>query len=145
MSFTSITSASGRSFQLQVADVDISPSSYVAIGGLRSTSMTLNDNPVDISSVTGNGFREYDADGGLQDAAFSISGIMDSNTAGAQALYQAARQRVLIDCRVVSGHGDTLYFTAVVETFERSGTHEDVELFSASLKSHGRLQYVPAA
>lgn len=42
MSFTSIDSFSGRSFQLEVADVDVSPSSYATIGGLRVTGMTLN-------------------------------------------------------------------------------------------------------
>lgn len=142
MPFTSITSSSGRNFLLQVADVDVSPSSYVNIGGQQVAGFTINNNPVDISSVTGNGFREWDADGGLQDLAATVSGIFDSRTTGAQALYEAARDRVLIDCRLTSGHGDTIYFTAAVENFERNGSHEDVEKFSCSLKSHGRLQYV---
>lgn len=141
MSYTSIDSFSGRRFQLEVADVDVSPSSYATIGGLRVTGMTLNQNPVDISSVSGGGWREWDPDGGIFDASISISGIFDSRTTGAQSLYQAARERVLIDCRVISGHGDTLYMTCAVNSFERTGNHDDVEQFSCTLNSHGPIQF----
>lgn len=145
MSFTSITARSGRSYKLQVADPDTSPSSYVDIGGQQSLSITRNSGAIDITSVTSpEAFREKAPDGGIQDMSCSISGIFDSNTVGAQALQKANRNRVLIDCRLVSGHGDTHYFTATVDTFERSGTHEDVEKFSATVSSHGRIQYVAA-
>ena len=145
MSYTSITSASGRNFQIQVASPSISPSTYVSIGGLRDTSMTINNNPVDITNVLSNGFSEWDPDGGIQNLTISTSGIMDSRTTGAQILYKAARDRVLIECKIVSGHGDTLYTTCVINSFERTGNYQDAEQFSCSLTSHGNVVHVPAA
>jgi len=37
-----------------------------------------------------------------------------------------------------------IYFTAVVATFERNGNYDDVEQFSATLNSHGRVLPVAA-
>jgi len=143
MPSTSITSASGRDFQIKVSDPDVSPSVYNAIGGLRNTQMTINNNPVDITSVTSGGFGEFDPDGGIQNFSFSLDGIYDSATTGAQSLMQAARDRVIVEIKVESGHGDAFFSQAVVETFTREGAFDNVELFSATIQSHGRVAYIP--
>ena len=144
MPYTTIDSASGRDFQIQVADPDVSPSSYVSIGGLRNTSVTANNSPVDITNVLSAGFSEWDPDGGIQNFAISTSGIFDSRTTGAQILDQANRDRVLLECRIASGHGDYYYFSVVINTFAREGAYDNVETFTCSMTSHGRIVYVPA-
>jgi predicted secreted protein len=141
MPTTSITSASGRDFQIKVADPDVSPSVYAQIGGLRTTTFNINNNAVDITSVTSAGFTEWDPDGGIQNVSADIEGIFDSNTTGAQSLSKAAEQRVLVEANVVSGHGDSIFFAAVVTSFTRTGAHDNVETFSASLVSHGTINF----
>ena len=141
MPSTSITAKPGRSFEIKVADPDVSPSVYAQIGGLRNTSMTINNNPVDISNVVSKGFREFLPEGGLQDIAVTATGIFDSATTGAQSIEKAARTRVLVEVQIDSGHGDAFNFAAVVNTFERSGDHEGVEEFNMSLTSHGTIHY----
>lgn len=145
MPTTSITSKSGRDFEIKVADPNNSPSTYAAIGGLRNTSMTINDNPVDITSVTSAGFREWDPDGGIQEFTIQTDGIFDSATTGAQSLETAARTRVLVEAKIESGHGDSFFMTCVVNTFERTGAYDNVETFSCSLSSHGIVAYIPAS
>lgn len=141
MPTTSITSASGRDFQIKVADPDVSPAIYAQIGGLRTTTFNINNNPVDITSVTSAGFTEWDPDGGIQNVSADIEGIFDSNTSGAQSLNKAAETRVLVECQVVSGHGDSIFFTSVVTNFTRTGAHDNVETFSATLTSHGVINF----
>lgn len=144
MPTTSITTGNGRDFQIKAADPDVSPSVYASIGGLQSTSMTINNNPVDITSVTSLGFREWDADAGIQDVSITASGIFDSATTGAQSLETSARTRVLVEVQIDSGHGDSFNFAAVVNSFERSGEQDGVELFNTSITSHGTIHYQAA-
>lgn len=141
MPTTSITSKSGRDFEIRVADPDVSPAVYAQIGGLRTTTFNINNNPVDITSVTSGGSTEWDPDGGIQNVSAEIEGILDSNTTGAQSVLKASETRVLLECNVLSGHGDSYFFTAVVSNFTRTGAHDNVETFSASLVSHGTINF----
>lgn len=141
MPTTSITSKSGRDFEVRVADPDVSPAVYAQIGGLRTTTFTINGNPVDITSVTSNGFAEWDPDGGIMSVTLEIEGIFDSNTTGAQSMSKAAETRVLLEVQVLSGHGDSIFFTTVISNFTRTGVHDNVETFTASLASHGEINF----
>ncbi len=141
MPTTSITAKEGRAFEIKVADPDVSPAVYAQIGGLRTTTFNINNNAVDITSVTSKGFTEWDPDGGIQNVSADIEGIFDSNTTGAQSISKAAEQRLLLEANVVSGHGDSIFFTCVVTTFTRTGAHDGVETFSASLVSHGTINF----
>ena len=141
MPTTSIVSKSGRDFEIKVADPNVSPAVYAQIGGLRTTTFNINNNAVDITSVTSVGFTEWDPDGGIQNVSAEIEGIFDSNTTGAQSLQTAAQTRVLLEANVVSGHGDSIFFTCVVSNFVRTGAHDNVETFSASIVSHGTIEF----
>ncbi len=144
MPATSITAKSGADFLIKAADPDVSPSVYATIGGTRNSTMTFNNNPIDITNISSNSFREWFAKG-IQQVDISGDGIFDSATTGAQNLEKAARTRVLTDIQVSSGHGDSFIFSAVVNTFERSGNVDGVEEFSFSLSSHGSIHHTPSA
>lgn len=140
---TSITAKSGRSFLLKASD-GTSPTVFNTVGGIRNTQMTLNDNPVDITSVSSGGFREWLPDGGIQELQVSLDGIRDSLTTGASLLQQAARNRTLIECQIVSGHGDGFIFTAAVQSMQRAGAMDQAETFQFQLVSHGQVTYFAA-
>jgi len=142
MPITSITSHSGRDFNIKAADPDVSPSVYATIGGVRTSEMTINNNSVDITNVSSEGFQEWDPDGGIQSITFNIDGIYDSGTQGAQNLYKAAHTRVLVEINVVSGHGDSIFAAAAVENYQRTGAHDGVEMFSCTLNSHNVVRFV---
>lgn len=137
----SITAKPGRDFQVKVADPAVSPSVYVSIGGLRNTELTINNNPVDITSVTSLGFQELLSDGGIQSFQVSCDGIKDSLTTGATILNLAAVNRTNLEVEVISGHGDGFFGTVVVETWGRQGAHDNAEQFTASLNSTGPIIY----
>ena len=144
MPTTSITAKAGADFLIQAADPDVSPSVFATIGGTRNSSMTFNNNPIHNTNISSNAFREWFAKG-IQEVTVSGDGIFDSATAGAQNLEKAARTRVLTEIKVSSGHGDSFIFTAVVNTFERSGSIDGAEEFSFALASHGDINHTASA
>ena len=137
---TSITARSGRDFLLKVSD-GTSPTTFNTVGGLRNVSLTLNNNPVDVTNVSSGGFREYMADGGVQSASLSGDGIFDSATVGAALLWQAARSRTLVGAEGVSGHGDRFVGAWAVTSYRRGGTFDGAETFTVAMESHGELVY----
>jgi len=136
----SITAKPGRDFLLKVSD-QTSPTNFVTVGGLRNVQLTINNNPVDITNAASNGFREYLPDGGVQSFSFSGDGIFDSETTGANSLFDAAQNRTVIEGQISSGHGDSFTGFFVVTSFQRSGAFDGAETFSVSLESTGQLVY----
>ena len=64
----------GASLLLKVGNGG-SPESFTTIGGLRSTSITLNDEAVDVTNKDSSGNRELLADGGIHSMSISGSGV----------------------------------------------------------------------
>ena len=139
----SINAKPGRDFILKVSD-GTSPTAFVTIGGLRTTGMTINNNPVDITNVDSDGYREWLPDGGIQAFSFAGDGIFDSSTNGADLLFTAALNRTLIETQIISGHGDEFRGNLVVTSFQRTGQFDGAETFSVQLESSGRMAYTPA-
>ena len=55
--------------------INTSGSSYATVGGLRSTSITLNDESVDVTSKDSLGHRALLAGGGMNSVSISASGV----------------------------------------------------------------------
>lgn len=55
--------------------VNTTGSTYVTVGGLRSTSITLNDESVDITNKDSLGHRQLLAGGGMNSVSISASGV----------------------------------------------------------------------
>ena len=56
-----------------------SGSSYATVAGLRSTSITLNDETVDVTTKSSNGHRALLAGGGVNSVSISASGVWTSD------------------------------------------------------------------
>lgn len=139
----SVAAQPGREFRLLVADPATSPPSFVQIAGLRNTQMSLNNNPVDITNVASQGYREWLPDGGVQEMQMTCDGIFElgATGSGSQLLWEAARDRTLIWGRVESGHGDFFEGAFVVQTFQRTGAFDGAETFNATIMSSGPTTY----
>lgn len=144
---TSIDAESGRLFTLKISDGG-DPPIFLVIGGAKSTRMSLNAAPVDITNVASNGWKEYLPGAGVKELSVSLQGIFDSRTVGARKVWDAAMAQGgggYIECQLISGHGDYFVGTFVVEQYERSGDDSGAEQFTCSMKSSGPPTYVPAA
>ena len=72
----------GSSLLIKVGD-GASPEAFTTIGGLRSTSITLNDEAVDVTTMDSSNDRELLANGGIQSITISGSGVFTDSTAEA--------------------------------------------------------------
>lgn len=133
------TAYRGRDFALYVADPDVSPSVYNLVAGLRTSGLTINNNPVDITNIGSGGFRELLADGGVQSFEMSGDGIFDDSSPGVEILADAAINRVVLEAEIRSANGDSFRGQLVVMTFQRTGAFDQAETFSVTLGSTGRV------
>lgn len=141
---TSITAEKGRLFLLKVATL-ASPINYKTAGGLRTTSVAINGGPVDITNKGSAGWRELLPDAGVKTVDFTAGGVYDASNPQLIALEQAAiAGGAILPMEVVSAAGDRFVGEFAVATFNRSGNHNDAEMYEITLNSHGAVTYVPA-
>lgn len=138
----SITAKPGFQFILKVAAAAVSPTNFVTVGGLRNTTLTINNNPADITNAASAGFQELLPAGGIQSFQVTSDGVFDSNTTGAQVVFDAAmRRNSLIEAKLESGHGDAFYMNIAVTQATRGGPFDGAETFSIQFSSSGRVIY----
>lgn len=139
-----IAAKAGREFLLKVSD-GIDPPSFVTVGGLRNTRVTVNGNPVDVTNVASNGVREYLSSAGTTEMTVSADGVQDDPAGTAFGkLINAVMNKESVECQIISGHGDSFEGLFVVTSLERSGAEGDAELFTINLTADGPFTYTPA-
>ena len=138
----------GSSFLLK----DNSGGSAVVIGGLRSTSMTINGELVDITakdSATFSGSSGHDigralgAQMGIRSMSVSASGVF-TDSAGENNLRGAAFTGGSVNYDLVFGDGSTVKGAFIITSYERAGEYNGEETFSVTLESNGTMTYTNA-
>jgi len=132
----------GRSFLLKKGD-GATVEAFTAVGGIQTKSLSINNNPVDVSDDSA-GYQKMLNDGGIQSLEISGSGVV-KNDAQMKALIAAADARTEHNWQIVSGLGDTYEGPYVISQFQRSGGHDGAETFSLTLVSSGEISYTPPA
>ena len=125
-----------------------STGSPATVGGLRSTSMTINNEMIDITSKDSNPFisgaknnaRDLLEGGGVSSMTITASGVFtDSSTENLVrgfALDQQIKAYVL-----VFPDGSTLSGNFLVTSYERGGEFNGEETYSLTLESSNALTY----
>ncbi len=138
----------GSSFLLK----DNSGGSAVVIGGLRSTSMTINGEIVDITakdSATFTGSSGHDigralgSNMGIRSMSVSASGVF-TDSAGENNLRGAAFTGSSVNYDLVFGDGSTVKGAFIITSYERAGEYNGEETFSVTLESNGTMTYTDA-
>ena len=138
----------GSSFLLK----DNSGGSAVVIGGLRSTSMTINGEIVDITakdSATFSGSSGHDigralgSNMGIRSMSVSASGVF-TDSAGENNLRGAAFTGSSVNYDLVFGDGSTVKGAFIITSYERAGEYNGEETFSVTLESNGTMTYTNA-
>src|SRR5690606_31131478 len=124
----------GRAFVLKRGDGAMTEV-FTTVGGVRTTNLTLNNNPVDVSD-NASGWQKMLADGGIQSIEMSLDGIAKNDSAF-ESLLQDGFDRVSRNVQLVSGNGDIYEGPVVIASIQRSGAHDGAETFSCSLQSDG--------
>lgn len=119
----------------------------IAIGGtpiaaVQSKSMTVNDEPVDITSDDDSGERTVMSESGLRSVDLSVEGVQTDDTLKDLAL--GSGSRLISNITITWDSGDTLAGSFYLASYEESGASGEDLKFSASLQSSGALTFTPA-
>lgn len=133
----------GREAALYLGDGG-SPETFTKFAGARTTAMTLNNEPVDITNIDSNGFRELLPDAGVQSMDVRIDGVVNDAAVYLE-VQQQATDRTIRRYQFRSGSGDIWEANMIVQSLERTGTYNDAETFTISLQSSGPIAFETAS
>lgn len=128
------TAYKGRSATFQISANG--GSTFTTIGGVRTTNVSINNNPVDITNVSSGGFQEMLPDGGTQAVEISLDGIVVDDTAF-ETFQAAIDDRTLVWYKFSFASGGIITSKFAVNTFQIGAAHDGAQTFQATLSSSG--------
>ena len=137
----------GSSFLLK----DNSTGTPTTIGGLRSTSMTINGEMIDITTKDSSAFISGGADkardllegGGVRSMSISASGVFTDSTAENNVRGFAFDGQIKT-YQLAFGDGSTLDGYFLITSFEKAGEYNGEETYSITLESHNTVTWTNA-
>lgn len=123
----------GRSILIKVSD-GTSPATFTTIAGIRSKTMTINNETVDITSGDEAPWRQLLGDTGMRSVSMSGSGVFQDDAA-VNVIEDLAFNGAIQEFQMVFGNGDIIQGTFAVASFEYGGEHTAEQTFSASFES----------
>lgn len=135
-------SQKGRDFLLKMGDGG-APEAFTSIGAARTNALVVNNNPVDDTAMGNNGVQTMVADAGIQTLQMNIDGLF-KDQATEEAFRAAAMDRTAHNFQLAFSNGDTYEAEFIVQDYNRSGSHDGLETFSASLIRSGAGTFTAA-
>ena len=120
--------------------INTTGTTYVTVGGLRSTSITLNDEAVDVTNKDSSGNRTLLADGGVFSMSISGSGVF-TDSAAEEAMRAAMNAATFKNFQVIIPDFGTYTGAFMVASLEYAGEFNGEVTYSVSLESSGAITY----
>lgn len=119
--------------------VSTGPDVFTTIGNMTATSLTVNNEQVDVTDKSTIPWRQLLACG-VRSMDLSCSGKMSNDTI-VKALMTDATSGSIIHIKVISGLGDTFEGDFLVSKMGRDGEYNGAEQFSIDFASGGTITY----
>jgi len=123
--------------------INTSGSTYATVGGLRSTSITLNDEAVDVTNKDSSGNRTLLADGGIHSVSVSGSGVF-TDAASETTLKDAMNATAFKLFQLIIPDFGTYAGAFMVTSLEYAGEYNGEATYSVSLESSGAVSFTSA-
>lgn len=117
-----------------------SPVSYATVGGLRSTSITLNDEAVDVTNKDSAGVRTLLAQGGVNSMSVSGSGVF-TDAASEATLRSAFNAATFSSFQIIIPELGTYTGSFMVASLEYAGEYNGEVTYSVTLESSGAVSF----
>ena len=131
----------GSAFLLKIGDGASSPQ-YTTIAGLRTTSLAINAETVNITHKGSGGWRELLGGAGIRSASISGSGIFTSSAAETR-LRNKALAGDIDDFQLVFESGGSISGRFQVSRLDYAGDYNGERTYSLTLESSGALTVLP--
>lgn len=132
----------GSGFLVKIGDGG-APEAFTTIGGMRSTSLTVNSEPVDITNKQSGGWRELLAGAGVRRLSVAGTGVFTDSAAETD-LQAKALAASLDNYEIVFESGDKFAGAFQVATLDYSGEFNGERTYSLSLESSGPVAFTAA-
>ena len=126
-----MASQKGRDFLLKIGDGGTTEV-FTSLGAARTNAMVVNNNPVDDTAMGDVGVQSMAADAGVQTLQINIDGLFKDEVAE-ETLRAAAMNRTINNFQLAFPNGDIYQAAFIIQDYNRSGSHDGLETFSASL------------
>ncbi|MEM9169943.1 MAG: phage major tail protein, TP901-1 family [Pseudomonadota bacterium] len=134
----------GKDVLLKIGDAG-APEAFTTVGGMRTTSLSLNAEPVDVTHAQSTGgWRELLAGAGLRQASVSGAGVFLSGVLGetVRAVFFAQETR---NWRLVVPGLGTLEGPFAIANLDYAGEHDGEATMALALQSAGALTFTAAS
>jgi TP901-1 family phage major tail protein len=124
--------------------INTTSTTYVAIGGARTVSMSLNNQPVDATSASSTGqWRQLIDAAGILSMDATFSGVFQDDLRD-EDLRAAQMGRTLKNFRVTVPDFGTFTGPFIVTSLTYGGSHDGEATFEVSLQSGGQITFAAA-
>lgn len=113
----------------------------VAIAGAQENGISVDNSPVDITSIGDGGYRTLADFAGMRTLDISISGVWADKVMRDQAL---GTTLLLTDITIEFADGGDISGDFYLASYEETGAHDGAVTFTASLQSSGAWTYTTA-
>lgn len=110
------------------------------IAGLRTKSMTVNNEPIDVTTDDDDGFRTLLEDSATKSIDISFDGLTKDETLIEHAVTGSG---LIEEYTIEFPYGGSIASDFRLNNLEISGEHEDAVEFSGELQSTGEFTYTP--
>src|SRR3954471_17254761 len=125
----------GSAFLLKVGD-GAEPPAFATVAGLRTTQMSVNGEPVNVTSKDSGGWRELLSGAGVRSVSVAGSGIFTGSAAETR-LKSNALAGLIDDYELSFESGETLRGRFLISRLDYSGDYNGERNYSLSLESSG--------
>lgn len=132
----------GSSLLIKIGDGG-SPEAFTTVGGLRSTSISLNDEAVDVTTMDSSNNRELLANGGIQTISISGSGVF-TDAASESTLRTAFGASSFSNYQVIVPDFGTYEGAFMIASLEYAGEYNGEVTYSVTLESSGSVSFTAA-
>lgn len=119
--------------------VETSTDVYTLLGGLRSKSMTINAEAIDVTNHSSDEWKTILDGGGIRSMSLSGSGVHNGDAQTLDLVDDNCTSNTLTKFRIIdtdnSGRSYTAFFK--IASFERAGEYNAEQTYSISLESSG--------
>jgi TP901-1 family phage major tail protein len=129
----------GSSLLVKIGDGG-SPEAFTTVGGLRSTSISLNDEAVDVTTMDSSNQRELLANGGIQTISISGSGVF-TDAASETTLRGKFGTSTFSNFQIIIPDFGTYTGAFMVASLEYSGEYNGEVTYSVTLESSGAITF----
>ena len=135
-----MTAEQGRAFLVKIGD-GADPEVFTTIGGMRSTSISINSDSVDITNKTSQGWREVLTGAGIRSVVVSGSGVF-TNSAAEQTVQQKVLSASVDNYEIVFESGDKFTGAFQVTRLDYTGDFNGERSYSLNMASSGQINFV---